>query len=201
MTQRPEQSPLAAGFAHQVRLRRRALNISARELAEHCAKAGYPTLSREAISNMEVGRRQDITLDEAACLAHVLGELEESIGWGIPSRDEEGKSRVRMTWLHGMLGNASDVVAMSRRPDRVHDGPRSWLADNDSWLRPPPPVGATAMDQVVQLADRLHELLGRAYPGVRGDGVLLFDPNDAAQVADVDQFRKDHSDGEHRETT
>jgi hypothetical protein len=49
------------------------------------------------------------------------------------------------------------------------------------------------MDQAVQLAARLVEVLGRAYPGVRGDGVLMFDPNDAAQVAAVARFKEDHS--------
>lgn len=63
---------MAAGVAARVKARRRSLKMSARVLAERCSAAGVPTLTREAISNLEVGRRKDVTVDEADCLARVL---------------------------------------------------------------------------------------------------------------------------------
>ena len=202
MTQRQAQSPLAAGFANQVKLRRRALGLSARELAERCAAAGYPSLKREAISNIEVGRRQDVTLDEAACLAYVLGQLEESRGWTFPdaSGTVPASSKARVTYLDWMVKNSVPM------PRQIGDPARAWLADEFSWLRIEPSDSAI-QQQLEGLIEHLVDVKRAMYGDGRGSGVMLFDPDDPRdpleQVREeqvAKQAGEESDDGEHPKT-
>jgi transcriptional regulator with XRE-family HTH domain len=52
---------------------RRYHGWSAQRLADECARAGVPSLTRGTIAKIECGARQDITLDEAATLSGVFG--------------------------------------------------------------------------------------------------------------------------------
>ncbi|MFI7452336.1 helix-turn-helix domain-containing protein [Nonomuraea sp. NPDC049714] len=56
--------------------RLRALRVrrgwSARELGDRCAAVGMATLDRTAITNIEIGRRQKVSVDELLVLAFVL---------------------------------------------------------------------------------------------------------------------------------
>lgn len=66
--------------AAQIRKHRERLRISREELAEECAKLGFPDLTAPAITNIETGRknprtakrRREVTLDELVVFAHVL---------------------------------------------------------------------------------------------------------------------------------
>ncbi len=71
----PEPNPpseLTSDVARRVRQVRLQRGLSARELAERCAAAGQPSLSRSTIAKIEAGARRFITLDEIAALAHAL---------------------------------------------------------------------------------------------------------------------------------
>jgi transcriptional regulator with XRE-family HTH domain len=66
-----------AQFANEVvaRLRglRRQRGLSAREIAERCAEAGVPSLSRSTIAKIESGVRNFVTVEEIGALAAALG--------------------------------------------------------------------------------------------------------------------------------
>jgi transcriptional regulator with XRE-family HTH domain len=98
--------------------------MTAQDVADGCATAGYPHMTRGLLANIESGRRQDVTLDEAACLAHVLGvSLQQMLGSA--STDLDGwladdmgalyYTRVEWSDLPLPAGNPQQVVAELRR--------------------------------------------------------------------------------------
>jgi transcriptional regulator with XRE-family HTH domain/tetratricopeptide (TPR) repeat protein len=71
----PQEGPsrLTGEIVMRLRDLRQQRRMSARELAEGCAQAGAPSLTRSTIAKIESGVREFITLDELAALAEVLG--------------------------------------------------------------------------------------------------------------------------------
>ncbi|WP_326916448.1 helix-turn-helix domain-containing protein, partial [Actinophytocola sp.] len=68
--ERPPGARTVAGRLRQLRTQR---GLTAQQLADLCAQAGMPSLSRVKISKIESGVRKAVTADEAAVLARVLG--------------------------------------------------------------------------------------------------------------------------------
>src|SRR4249920_2956625 len=56
----------------RVRQLREQHGWSARELADRCAEAGMPELTRDVITSLETGRRASVSVDELFVLALVL---------------------------------------------------------------------------------------------------------------------------------
>src|SRR6185369_2520390 len=70
----PEANSLKhARVVQRLRLARQARRLSTRQLAELCAQAGMPSLTRSTIAKIESGVRRSLTVNEAAVLAKVLG--------------------------------------------------------------------------------------------------------------------------------
>lgn len=59
--------------AREVRRHRTERAISAQQLADECARLGYPALQRTVISNIENGRRRDVSVADVLVLAAALG--------------------------------------------------------------------------------------------------------------------------------
>lgn len=59
----------------RIREARKTKNWRVRDLADHCAKAGFPHITATVITNLETRRRasREITVDELLAIAHVLG--------------------------------------------------------------------------------------------------------------------------------
>ena len=49
-----------------------SLGLTAQDVADRCAEAGHPDITRGLLANIETGRRRDVTLDQAVVLAYVL---------------------------------------------------------------------------------------------------------------------------------
>ncbi|MFG1855007.1 helix-turn-helix domain-containing protein [Actinomadura geliboluensis] len=58
--------------SRQVRELRTRRGMSAQALADRCAELGMPDLKRQAITNLENGRRATVTVDELLVLAYAL---------------------------------------------------------------------------------------------------------------------------------
>jgi hypothetical protein len=71
--------PVAQHVAAQIRSIRNERGWPARRLAEECASAGMPSLSRSAIAKIELGIRKSVTADELAVLAAVLEVTPDSL--------------------------------------------------------------------------------------------------------------------------
>ncbi|GLZ13674.1 hypothetical protein Acsp04_39090 [Actinomadura sp. NBRC 104425] len=68
-----EQVTPTAVISKRVReLRERRGGMSAQALADRCAELGMPSLKRQAIANLETGRRAMVTVEELLVLAHAL---------------------------------------------------------------------------------------------------------------------------------
>jgi transcriptional regulator with XRE-family HTH domain len=72
MRARGDTNPLAAKVAANVRALREARKLSAERLSQ-LVPAGPGHMSRSMISNLELGYRQDVTVDQLAALAAALG--------------------------------------------------------------------------------------------------------------------------------
>ncbi|MFB7496122.1 helix-turn-helix transcriptional regulator [Streptomyces sp. NPDC056161] len=59
-------------IASELRRHRRARGMSAQQLADECARLGHPGLQRTVISNMENGRRRDVSVADVLVLAAAL---------------------------------------------------------------------------------------------------------------------------------
>lgn len=59
-------------IAHQVKKFRLERGWTAQELADRLAEAGMPHMKRPVITNLEIGRRQTVTVEEVLTLAWVL---------------------------------------------------------------------------------------------------------------------------------
>ncbi|MET9818370.1 helix-turn-helix transcriptional regulator [Streptomyces sp. NPDC006355] len=59
-------------IARELRRHRTARKMSAQQLADECARLGHPGLQRTVISNIENGRRRDITVPDVLVLAAAL---------------------------------------------------------------------------------------------------------------------------------
>ncbi len=68
MTGTAQVNPVAAQVAENVRRLRRRNRLSAQELAERTAEAGYH-VTRSIIANLETRRREDVSVDELVALA------------------------------------------------------------------------------------------------------------------------------------
>lgn len=64
---------LSKAIAREVRRHRQARGMSAQQLADACAELGMSALQRTVISNIENGRRANLTVAEVAVLAEALG--------------------------------------------------------------------------------------------------------------------------------
>ncbi|MGX6511274.1 helix-turn-helix domain-containing protein [Rhodococcus sp. SJ-2] len=62
---------MADSIGAMVRRRRDELNISAQKLADACTELGHP-IARNSISNLENGRRSEVSIAELAVLAEAL---------------------------------------------------------------------------------------------------------------------------------
>jgi transcriptional regulator with XRE-family HTH domain/tetratricopeptide (TPR) repeat protein len=76
---RDKPSKLTGEIAARLRDLRRQQGMSARELAERCAEAGVPSLTRSTIAKIESGVREFVTVDELSGLAQALGLSPEEL--------------------------------------------------------------------------------------------------------------------------
>lgn len=143
MAQRP-QNPLTARFARQLRERREAVGLSAHDLAARCAAVGSERINREVIANIETGRRQDVTLDEAACLAHVLHAAQA----GSPTAGAD-------VWLVSLLADAAqdETPTLPQCPD--------WMNEPTDWLGPAEPHSPRELAKLAATLERLVRALLR----------------------------------------
>jgi transcriptional regulator with XRE-family HTH domain len=82
--------PGARSIARRVGELRRQLGWSAQQLADACAEAGMPALSRSIIAKIESGVRKGVSAEEAVVLARVLGvQLADLVAPEHPIADEE----------------------------------------------------------------------------------------------------------------
>lgn len=139
------QSPLAALFAGHVRARRESFGWSAQDLADRCEASGS-RINRDVIASIETGRRQDVTLDEAACLAYVFAN-------NVQGTDSDGDGGDAVgDWLVNMLAAAVMTAGTDDLPPDL-----AWLRSPASWLAPAPPPDSAA--EFVGLTSRLHALV------------------------------------------
>lgn len=68
----PMKSPAMLRFVTNVRRLREEMHLSARQLAEKITANGIP-MTRNMLTNLEVGRRDHVSLDEAYAIASALG--------------------------------------------------------------------------------------------------------------------------------
>lgn len=74
MTPRPKPpSPISETVAKRVRQLRQKRGLTVREVAERLAEVGAGHLDRAVLTNLELGRRQAVTVDELAAFASVFG--------------------------------------------------------------------------------------------------------------------------------
>ncbi|MEV5047317.1 helix-turn-helix transcriptional regulator [Streptomyces griseoincarnatus] len=73
MEQSPEWSArVCTTVARELRRHRKARGMSAQQLADECARLGHPALQRTVISNLENGRRRDVSMADVLVLAAAL---------------------------------------------------------------------------------------------------------------------------------
>jgi transcriptional regulator with XRE-family HTH domain len=62
----------AVAIGQRVAGRRKAVGMSAQQLADRCAELGLPAITRQVVTSLETGRRETVTTAELAVLAAAL---------------------------------------------------------------------------------------------------------------------------------
>ncbi|MFU0240482.1 helix-turn-helix transcriptional regulator [Streptomyces scabiei] len=110
-------------IAGELRRHRTARKMSAQQLADECARLGHPALQRTVISNIENGRRRDISVVDVLVLAAAL-EVAPAVlmfpaGYAAEVEYLPGKTAaplVAADWFSGHQGAEEDsALALTRR--------------------------------------------------------------------------------------
>ena len=104
-----DRGAVTQGLADRLRRLREERGWSAQRLADACASAGFPGLTRSTIAKIESGTRKSVTADEVTALAHVLG---------VPATDllTQSSSSVRREVIDGTIVMV-DLAAATHRAD------------------------------------------------------------------------------------
>ena len=114
-----EPPQVTAEVATRVKALRRQLRLSAREVAERCAAAGAPSLTRSTIAKIESGVRQSVTVDELAALAQALGvpahdllpSTTATVGQAVSFGEMLSQMRTKALLTYEDLAKAANVAA------------------------------------------------------------------------------------------
>lgn len=169
-----EPAPIAKMVALRVRRLRTQRSWSAQRLAEECANAGVPALTRGTIAKIESGVRKSVSAEEVAVLARVFGVTPTDLLAPESSSAED-------------IDPAAPPVI--RAPDRQS---AIMVVDVEPFADP-------ADSDRIAAHDHLYSLLRRSFDESdiswtasavtdRGDGALILLPPDVPKVALVDQL-------------
>lgn len=130
---------LVAAIAGEVRRYRQRRGLSTQQLAEECARLGYP-IKRSVLSNLELGYRETITVRELLVLAAVLRVApvllvfplgREAVSEFLPDMPVDTWAAAQ--WFGGHGEDPSPTVNADR--ERVYRLPVRLYADHDRGLR------------------------------------------------------------------
>jgi transcriptional regulator with XRE-family HTH domain len=96
--------PEASGIGQRIRSLRRGRGWTAQRLAEECARAGMPSLSRGTIAKIESGVRKSVNTEELIALARSLGvAASDLLGSEQGAGAVPGESAVQPDERHGLI--------------------------------------------------------------------------------------------------
>ena len=131
-----------------VRSLRRQRGWTAQRLAEECARAGMPSLTRGTLAKIESGVRKSVTTEELVALGRGLGVAPSDL---LPSRQSPGtpvgsgrESTSRPEERHGLI--FISIGGPANRPNFEHSSARSHLEGAEV-------VGEFVKDEYVKLPD------------------------------------------------
>lgn len=128
------QPQLTEEVARRIRQLRLQLGLSARELAEMCASAGQPSLTRSTIAKIESGVRDFITIDELDALARALDIQPHDLVGPLDPSAAGGRSRVPRAVLAAAVPVEVDRIADEIRS--LHKGRGLQAGDLEQRLGP-----------------------------------------------------------------
>ncbi len=109
-------------IAREVRRHRTERGISAQQLADECARLGHPALQRTVISNIENGRRRDVSVADVLVLAAALEVAPAALifpaGYVAEVEYLPGQSAAPLEatdWFGGQGGAEDSALALARR--------------------------------------------------------------------------------------
>lgn len=109
-------------IAREVRRHRTARKMSAQQLADECARLGHPALQRTVISNIENGRRRDISVVDVLVLAAALEVAPAALmfpaGYAAEVEYLPGKTAAPLEaadWFSGQAAAEDSALALIRR--------------------------------------------------------------------------------------
>lgn len=161
-------------LADRIKQARTARGWTAQQLADTCALAGCPTLTRGTIAKIESGARKTITAEEVAALAFVLAispsELLDTPKWPFEEYRTARTTRApRETRLHLVVVVVPDGI------DPALVMVTSWRQEEaEAW---PPPMGSSCSLPVADLERHVAGLIGDAevaWSGHTGSVALEF---------------------------
>lgn len=123
---------LVRTIATEIRRHRKRCGLSAQDLADECAELGYP-IARQVITNLEIGRRDTVTVAELIVLGNALGVPPSLLVFpvGFEATSEPLPGRHRPTWHAFSWFAADEPYPDLEEPD--HHSPSSG-GEFDAWM-------------------------------------------------------------------
>ncbi|MCF3960587.1 helix-turn-helix domain-containing protein [Streptomyces fuscigenes] len=113
---------VSATIARELRRHRTERSISAQQLADACARLGHPALQRTVISNIENGRRRDVSVADLLVLAAALEVAPAALvfpaGYAAETEYLPGRTATPLEavdWFAGVGAPEDSALALARR--------------------------------------------------------------------------------------
>ncbi len=165
-------SQVSRTIAQEVRRHRTEQGMSAQQLADECEKRGAP-MARTVISNIENGRRGNVTVAEVIILAAALGVPPAALVFPVGYADrvehlpgESAAPLAALDWWNGTTAVSGSALELLRRHRDLESRIRSlykgiWeqaISEYRWHGEPDGPEAEAARDVARELTVQLHEL-------------------------------------------